>query len=477
VLVKTDYLVVGAGASGLAFADALVAEADVEVTVVDRRFAPGGHWVDAYPFVRLHTPSAFYGVSSLALGEDRIDRVGENAGFYERAAGVEVREYFGEAAERLARTGRVRLLTGHAHLGTGSDGEQVRELSTGRVHDLVVRRRVVDARYQEGSIPATHVAPFGLATRARVVPVNELPAAAGSSRSYAVLGSGKTAVDACVWLLDNDVAPDRIRWIRPRDAWFYDRRHWQPLEQVGAIMEGISLDAQAAAQAENLDDLFDRLEACGRLVRIDPSWPATMCRGTMLSAHELDSLRQIEDVVRLGRVRRIEADRIVLEHGETTTSGDVLHVDCTAHGLSSAPSTPIFQPGRIVLQQVRYLSPCFNSALIAFAEARRDDDIDKNRLCPPNAYPSGPQDWPRMMSRTCRTENQWLTEPDLSAWVARSRLNLLRALPDHAAEPSVQGAIKRYLAHVGTAIQRAKHLGRSSSHVDALRSPQAAGSS
>ncbi len=67
--------------------------------------------------------------------------------------------------------------------------------------------------------------------------------------------------------------PDRIRWIRPRDAWFYDRRHFQPLEQVGAIMEGISLDAEAGAQAANIDDLFERLEASGRLVRIDPSWP------------------------------------------------------------------------------------------------------------------------------------------------------------------------------------------------------------
>ena len=71
---ETDYLVVGAGASGLAFADTLVAEAEnVQVTVVDRRQAPGGHWLQAYPFVRLHIPSAYYGVSSLALGEDRIE--------------------------------------------------------------------------------------------------------------------------------------------------------------------------------------------------------------------------------------------------------------------------------------------------------------------------------------------------------------------------------------------------------------------
>jgi NAD(P)-binding Rossmann-like domain len=454
VLIDTDYLVVGAGASGLAFVDALVAEADVEVIVVDRREATGGHWLHAYPFVRLHTPSAYYGVNSLALGEDRIDHSGENAGFYERATGGEVREYFAEATARLTRLGGVRVLTRHEHLGRGSNGEQVRDLSSGELHDVVVRRRVVDARYLEASIPATHASPFAVASSARVVPINDLPTAAQSASAYAVLGSGKTAVDACMWLLDNGVEPDRIRWIRPRDAWFYDRSHFQPLEQVGAIMEGISLDAEAAAQAANVDDLFDRLEASGRLVRIDPSWPATMYRGTMLSARELQAVRQIGEVVRLGRVRGIEADRIVLERGEIRTGRDVLHVDCTALGLSNAPATAIFQPGRIVLQQVRYLSPSFNAALVGFVEAHRDDDADKNRLCPPNAYPSSPEDWPRMRCCTWSAEERWLSEPDLSAWVAKSRLNLLRGLPDHAAEPSVQAAVMRYLTHVRTAIER-----------------------
>jgi hypothetical protein len=463
MFISTDYLVVGAGASGLAFADALAAEADVEVTVIDRREAPGGHWADAYPFVRLHTPSAYYGVNSLALGEDRIDQLGDNAGYYERATGEEVFAHFADVAARLAETGRVRVLTGHDHLGGGSDGEQVRDLSSGELHDFAVRRKVVDARYLEGSVPATHVAPFEVAAGARLVPVNDLPAAAQSGSSYAVLGSGKTAADACIWLLDNDVQPGHIRWIRPRDAWFHDRSQFQPLEQVGAIMEGLSLDAEAAAQAADVDDLFERLETSGRLVRIDPAWPATMYRGTMLSARELEAVRQIEDVVRLGRVRRIEADRIVLERGETETRPDVLHVDCTALGLNNAPATPIFQPGRIVLQQVRHLSPCFNAALLGFVEAHRDDDSDKNRLCPPNPYPSSTEDWPRMMSRTWRTEGRWFSQPDISTWVAQSRLNLVRGLPDHAAEPSVQTALKRYLTHLGAATERLKRLDGSSS--------------
>lgn len=458
--IDTDYLIVGAGASGLAFADALVAETDAEVTLIDRQSDPGGHWLHAYPFVRLHSPSAYYGVNSLPLGEDRVDQTGENAGFYERATGEEVRGYLEEAASRLTQSGRVRLLTGHEHFDNGGDGELVRDMDSGEVHGVSVRRKLVDARYLEASVPATHRRPFEVAPDARVVPVNALPDSSESHSSFTVLGSGKTAVDACTWLLDGGVEPDRIRWVRPRDAWFNDRAQFQPLDQVGGIMEGLSFDAEAGAKAEDTDDLFDRLEASGRMLRIDPSRPASMYRGTMLSLPELDSVRQIEDVVRLGRVERVEADRIVLEQGEMTSSAETLVVDCTALGLNAAPATPVFQKDRIVLQQVRHNSPTFNAALVGFVEATRDDDVDKNRLCPPNPYASSTRDWPRMMSRTWETEQRWLSEPDLSDWLNTSRLNLLGALPEHATEPPVTKALERFLVHVGDAIDNLGRLGQ-----------------
>jgi hypothetical protein len=454
VRIETDYLVVGAGATGLAFTDSLIEGTDAEVTLVDRRPAPGGHWLDAYPFVRLHTPSAYYGVSSLPLGRGRIDETGENAGYYERATGEEVRDHFSEAAARLTGTGRVLLLIEHEHVGKGADGERVRDLRTGEVHDVAVRRKVVDARYLEGTVPATHDRSFEVASDARVVPVNELPAAAGSASTFAVLGSGKTAVDACTWLLEEGIDAGRIRWVRPRDAWFYDREHFQPLEQVGSTMEGFALDAEAGADAASLGDLVERLEASARLFRIDPSEPATMYRGTMLSARELEALRTIEDVVRLGRVRRIESDLIVLERGEVETGPETVSVDCTAYGIRRAPATPIFESDRIVIQPVRQLQPTFNAALVGWAEAHRDDDTEKNRLCPPNPYVSTIEEWPRMTSRTWRTERAWLREPDLMAWVNSTRLNLLGALPDHATEPSVQGALTRFLANVAPATER-----------------------
>lgn len=458
-MIPTDYLVVGAGASGLAFADSLVEQdPDAEITIVDRRPRPGGHWVDAYPFVRLHTPSAYYGVNSLPLGHDRIDESGENAGMYERATGREVREYFERVASRLAGTGRVRILTGHEFLGEEGGAPSVRDLGTGEVHDVRVRRRVVDARYLEASIPATHEPPFEVAPGARAVPVNDLPAAAESSLTYAILGNGKTAVDACIWLLDNDTDPDRIRWVRPREHWFHHRRHFQPLELVGQIMEGISLDAEAAAQAEDVDDLFDRLEGSDRLVRIDPSARATMYRVTMLSPSEIDALRRIEDVVRLGHVRRIESDRLVLEQGEVEAGGETVYVDCTARGLSGAPAVPVFQDERIVIQQVRENSPSFNAALIAFVEANRDDDSDRNALCPPNPYPQSTTDWAGLNLRTWEIEQRWLGEPDVAAWIAESRLNLLRGLPDRADEPLVKDAVERFLTNVAPAIERTREL-------------------
>ena len=45
----TDYLVIGAGASGLAFADTLLQQSDAHITLVDKHAQPGGHWTTPTP--------------------------------------------------------------------------------------------------------------------------------------------------------------------------------------------------------------------------------------------------------------------------------------------------------------------------------------------------------------------------------------------------------------------------------------------
>ncbi len=456
-VIDTDYLVIGAGAAGMAFADSLIGDSDADVVMVDRRHAPGGHWNDAYPFVRLHQPSAFYGVNSRVLGSDSIDEVGPNAGFYERATGAEICDYFRRVLdERLLASGKVRFFGMSDYRFDQSGGHQFVSRLNGAVRTVRVRRKLVDATYLETAVPSTHIPPFGVDGKVRFLPINDLVTLRGPGSGYTVIGAGKTGMDACMWLLDNGVAPDTIRWIRPREAWLLNRMFQQPLDLVGSLVEGISLALEAAAQAENVTDLFSRLESCEVLQRLDSTAEPTMYRCATVSALELQRLRLIENVVRQGRVMHVGADRIVLQEGSIATDETQLHIDCSAAGLTAAPPRPIFEPGRITLQQVRTCQPTFNAALIAFVDTARDGDAEKNRLCPPHPYPVSAFDWISATYISQRAEARWLREPDLAAWMERSRLNASRGVGEHMSDPQVQSALGRLLANSKPAIDNLK---------------------
>ena len=170
--IETDYLVVGAGATGLAFADTLVTETQAHVTLVDRHGAPGGHWNDAYAFVGLHQPSAFYGVNSLELGQGLKDTVGVNQGLYELASGPEVSSYFDKVMhQKLLPTNRVVYRPMSNHLGDGL----FESVLTGEKTQVHVRKKLVDATYFAPSVPATHTPKFSVAPGAWVLPPGALP--------------------------------------------------------------------------------------------------------------------------------------------------------------------------------------------------------------------------------------------------------------------------------------------------------------
>ena len=86
-----------------------------------------------------------------------------------------------------------------------------------------VRRRLVYTTYLDVKVPATHTPSFTVDPDAHFIPVGGLVDLVEPPSGYTVLGAGKTAMDACTWLLENGVDPDRIRWVRPRDAWLLDR--------------------------------------------------------------------------------------------------------------------------------------------------------------------------------------------------------------------------------------------------------------
>jgi hypothetical protein len=435
--IETDYLVVGAGAAGMAFTDALLTHSDATVTLVERRHAPGGHWLDAYPFVRLHQPSAFYGVDSVPLGQDGIDRSGLNAGFYELADADELRSYYAQVMQQhFIPSGRVRFFPCSDYVGGQVGQHRFVSRLTGATQEVLVRRKLVDTAYLEGSIPATDPPPFDVADGVRWVPAGGVTAIADAPGKFVVIGAGKTAMDTCVWLLTHGVPAKAIRWIKPREGWWLNRRYHQPHERLPDFYAGIGLQLQAMAQATSVDDVFLRLEAEGFFLRVDRSVAPTMVHGAILSEAELDLLRQIEDVVRLGRVRRIERDRIVLDEGEVPTDDKSVHVHCAAQGLRRPMLRPIFESDRVTVQ------PCFwgfanlQFALLGVVEAMLESAEEKNRLCPPIAYWDRTADYLSAFLALLASERARTAYPSLASWAGKTRLAPLGRLDQYREHPT-----------------------------------------
>jgi hypothetical protein len=321
-----------------------------------------------------------------------------------------------------------------------------------------VRRRVVDAAYLSPTIPATTPAPFGVADGVRVEAINELARLDAAPKRYVIVGSGKTATDGIVWLLDNGVTPDRITWVRPRDPWMLNRAVVQPDPLVAL---GLAADTmEAAAGAESLDDLFLRLEAAGVMLRIDRNVVPTMAKTPTLGTWELELLRTIDDVIRLGHIKEVNRREIVLDQGSVPLEPDSLVVHCAASGLQYPPLVPLWQPDAIRLQTIRVGFPCFCAALAGYVEATRDDDRERNRLCPPNTLPDNPFDWARMQVRGAVAVSRYGAEPDIAAWANACALNPARIDPSRRDEPAVRDAAARASRATERGLPRMAELAR-----------------
>jgi NAD(P)-binding Rossmann-like domain len=426
--IETDYLVIGSGTAGLAFADTLIEHSDAHVTIVDRHGQPGGHWNDAYPFVTLHQPSAFYGVNSMELGSGRKDTQGLNQGLYELASGPEISGYFHRVMHhRLLPSGRVAW---HPLSNAEADGSSFVSLLTGERTQVTVRRKVVDAAYGGPVVPATHAPRFAVEPGVRLVPPGALPglwqAALRGERPqhYTVIGAGKTAMDTVVWLLGAGVPLEALQWVVPRDSWLINRVTTQTgPEFFDEAIGGQANQMEACAQATSLQDLFLRLEACGALLRIHTDRMPTMFHLATVTPAEAAVLRRVEQVVRLGRVLELRAAEMVLEQGRVAVPAGTLFIDCTASAVAPRPSQPIFQNGRIVLQLVRLPQPAFSAALIAYVEARYPDDKARNALCGTVPFPYTMADYPRSLMANMWNQFQWGQDKELRQWIRASRLD------------------------------------------------------
>jgi hypothetical protein len=451
-MVDADYLVVGAGAMGMAFTDALIDHAEVRVALVDRRHGVGGHWLAAYPFVRLHQASGFYGVASTLLGGGRLQVTGPEAGLSERAGQATICAYY---ADLLA--GR---FSGSVEFFGGCDYQEDRTFVSrvsGQLFSVPAHCRVVDARYLAPGIPAELAPPFSVGDGARVIPVNDLVRLEEAPSQYVVVGSGKTATDAIVWLLSRGVDPDAVCWVRPREPWMLNRALVQPSPEIYLGM--VASMMEAAASASSLDALFLALEEAGIMLRIDRDLTPTMAKAPTLGTWELELLRSVENVVRLGHVSSVTSGRLTLAGGPVSIAPDAVVVHCAADGLRNRPLVPIWRPAAITLQPVRAGFPCFGAALAGYVEATRSTDAAKNAVCAPSSFGNSLADWARMNVTGLRNAATFGAEPDLKAWADSVAINPSRVPPGGAGSAALDDTLTRLQASLGPGVSRLAELG------------------
>jgi hypothetical protein len=323
---------------------------------------------------------------------------------------------------------------------------------SGKRHKVLGKAREVNAHYIAPDIPARTPAPFGVADGVHVVPVNDLVDLGGAPAHYVIVGSGKTATDACIWLMDNGVDADDIQWVRARDPWMLNRAVVQP---DPVVFTGMAADTmQLASEASSADDLFLRLESAGIALRIDPSVTPTMAKTPTLAQWELERLRTIENVIRLGHIEHVTSTQLVFDDGEVALPKDTVIVHCAASGLKYPPLVPIWGADAITLQPVRSGFPCFGAAVSGYVEATRDDDAEKNRVCPPSPIANTPSDWGRMQVLGFRASMALNTEPDIKAWVNAVSLNPARVTPEHDGGPELAAVQERLRTYAGPGLAR-----------------------
>ena len=170
------------------------------------------------------------------------------------------------------------------------------------------------------------------------------------------------------------------------------------------------------------------------MLRIDTEVKPTMFRCATVTNSEIKELRRIKNVVRLGRVQRIEREQVILDEGSFSYGPQTLFVDCTADGLARRTAQPVFDADRITLQAVRTCQQVFSAAFIAHIELGEQDVADKNLLCTPVPHPDTDMDYLRNTLADLVNGVAWSQNDSLQAWLKASRLDGFSSSTSSSAE-------------------------------------------
>jgi hypothetical protein len=322
-----DYLVVGAGAMGMAFVDTLMSlQPSATVMLIDSHTAPGGHWNDAYDYVKLHQPSIAYGVNSMQLeGNWAKLLLAGKLPWNHHASKPELLTYYRSVVDSWSQKGHLLYMPSTRYDFTQNPTTQDMvtfksindnndELNNSTTYQVKVNVKVVDAVQGECKVPKTTPPQFTYDSTIQVITPNDLleqkpvkktgwlftkPSAIPTTK-YVVVGCGKTGMDAIIYLQTTlHVLPSDITWIIPHDVWMINLERSSPSAYHQALLNQIG----------NHEAAMDELEKNNFIYRLDPTVrPTSEYKFPTISGSELKTLRTVENKIRHGRVKHIQAD-------------------------------------------------------------------------------------------------------------------------------------------------------------------------
>jgi len=398
----TDYLIIGAGAMGMGFLEEIITNSqNIQAIIVDSRDKPGGHWNDAYSFVRLHQPAITYGNNSRDLG----------VGGSDLASKSQILSHFEMCLVDLLETGRVKFLSQCKYVG---GGKVISLLNKNLSYKITYRKKLVDATCCETIVPATSKPNFKVHPDVNFMPINGLSGLKEGAEVYMIVGGGKTGIDAALYLLDHGVNPDTIKWIIPNDAWFFNRENFD-FESPDALD---LFEKMLTSMTNDEDDTWkkanDRLEKIGFHLRLDPKVEPTRHRFGTVTEEELSKLRKIKNIIRKGRITEITADKIIFTSGEEIKleSGTVV-VDCARNSRDfRVKDEKVFDGDKINLQYVMLPPPGMSTTIIAAMELKYPDGEEKkkNDVCKTLPVSFNPEDFFISSSISNKTQRAAITE-------------------------------------------------------------------
>jgi len=399
---ECDYLIVGAGAAPLAFVDTLLTELpDAKVIMIDKKGAPGGHWVDAYGYVRLHQPSIVYGIASRQLEGNwlKLMLTKFQLPWTHRASKTEILKYFGDyvadkvAAKQLDFYGNT-VYDFEKEINEKEGIHYFSSVDGSTAYKVKVNSKLVDGTRGECIIPHENPLEIPVDKGVCVLTPNQLydkyqvkdKRNAMLKDKYVVIGAGKTGADCVVYLQKvMKVDPANIAWIISQDVWMFNGgSSGTPYDWPRTLVECENDSAKAALA----------LEKKGSFVRLDENYEPTVFRFPVIQPDELKLLRKVKTVIRRGRataIRQNYGSKVTVEFGNDhspweafapTESCVFLHAASPGPFNDKNTSEPMFKNSKKMTLDLLFPPPVsFSMSMVAKIEsARANGTLDTDTM-------------------------------------------------------------------------------------------------